>query len=533
MKTLSLLKAVLSQDMNFFRFSTKNNDSKIKKIIFPIILFLIFGISIGMYAYLLAEKLAPIKLTYIMLTMFIAVIVIITFMEGIYKSQGILFEAKDNDLLFSLPIKKSKILFMRIFKLLLFQYIYNLMFILPALIIYIYFEKPSLSFYFISFLMTILIPIIPTVFSSAIGYIVKLLASKSNSSKIVQTILSSIIFLGIFFLSTNLESFIENIVTQATSINDLLTKIYYPLGLYINLITNFKFFDLLKFIIINIIPLIIFIFLGSKYYFKIIFNTHDTIKSKRKTTKDLYIKSSKIKALTKKEIKRYFSSPVYMFNTSFGLLLILVISIILVFKSQIVFDMLLNSYGVSKDISISLVYYFLIFFATSMTSITSSCISLEGKTINITRSLPIKEKDILLSKLIYPFVIELPFLLVSELIFFIKFKPSIFYIITIILIGLVTILLSGLIGLIVNLKYPKMNALNDTEVVKQSMSSMISVFTGMGIFILSIIGIVFTYEKIKIEILVIIHILILLLISLILYNILMKKGIKDYQKINV
>ena len=33
MKTLSLLKAVLSQDMNFFRFSTKNNDSKIKKII--------------------------------------------------------------------------------------------------------------------------------------------------------------------------------------------------------------------------------------------------------------------------------------------------------------------------------------------------------------------------------------------------------------------------------------------------------------------------------------------------------------------
>ena len=222
-----------------------------------------------------------------------------------------------------------------------------------------------------------------------------------------------------------------------------------------------------------------------------------------------------------------------MFNTSFGLLLILVISIILVFKSQIVFDMLLNSYGVSKDISISLVYYFLIFFATSMTSITSSCISLEGKTINITKSLPIKEKDILLSKLIYPFVIELPFLIVSELIFFIKFKPSIFYIITTIIIGLVTILLSGLIGLIVNLKYPKMNALNDTEVVKQSMSSMISVFTGMGIFILSIIGIVFTYEKIKIEILVIIHIVILLLISLILYNLLMKKGIKDYQKINV
>ena len=126
MKTLSLLKAVLSQDMNFFRFSTKNNDSKIKKIIFPIILFLIFGLSIGMYAYLLAEKLSPIKLTHIMLTMFIAAVIIITFMEGIYKSQGILFEAKDNDLLFSLPIKKSISLFMRIFKFFLFMEILNL-----------------------------------------------------------------------------------------------------------------------------------------------------------------------------------------------------------------------------------------------------------------------------------------------------------------------------------------------------------------------------------------------------------------------
>ena len=113
-----------------------------------------------------------------------------------------------------------------------------------------------------------------------------------------------------------------------------------------------------------------------------------------------------------------------------------------------------------------------------MTSISSSSISLEGKTINITKSLPIKEKLILKSKILTCYIIELPFIIFSDIIFFIKFKPSLFYIVLITLIGLFTILLSACIGLIINLKYPKMNATNDTEVVKKCMSSMISFFIG-------------------------------------------------------
>ena len=42
-------------------------------------------------------------------------------------------------------------------------------------------------------------------------------------------------------------------------------------------------------------------------------------------------------------------------------------------------------------------------------------------------------------------------------------------------------LIAETIGIIINLKYPRMDAKNDTEVVKQSMSSAISVFAGMAI----------------------------------------------------
>lgn len=534
MKTLSLLKAALSQDMNMFKYSTKRNSSKLKKILFPMFLFIVVGVSIGTYAYMIAEQLAPFKLTYIMLSMFIMLVTIMTFMEGIYKSQGILFEAKDNDLLFSLPIKKSQILFVRIFKLLLFQYIYNLMFLLPAFIIFIYFERPGINFYFISLLMTLLIPIIPTVISSVLGYIIKSSSTKFKSKKIIQTLLSTIVFLGIFYFSINLENFIQDIASKATSINDILTSIYYPLGLYISLITKFKLLELIKLLLVNIVPFILFILIGSKFYFSIISSSKETSISKKiKNKNKTIIKRKPVVSLVRKELKRYFYSPVYMFNTSFGLLLSVIVSLYLCFKGRDIFDMVLANYGVSSDLSLPVLFYFFILFVGSMTSISSSSISLEGKTMNITKSLPIKEKTILNSKIITCFIIELPFLLFSSILFFIKFRPSLFYIILILLIDLLTIFISANIGLIVNLKYPKMNFTNDTEVVKQSMSSMISVFVGMGIFIGSILLIVFLSDYIKLDLLLVLHVIFITIVSIILYLILMKFGIKEYKNINV
>ena len=533
MKTLSLLKAALSQDMNMFKYKTAKNSSKLTKLLFPVFLFIIVCFSIGVYTYMIAEKLHPFNLTYIMLTIIFMTVTLLTFMSGIYKSQGILFEAKDNDLLFSLPIPKSKISFVRVFKLLAFQYIYNLMFILPAIVTYIYFEHPSISFYLISFLMTFLIPIIPTIISSAIGYLIKLFSSKSQFKKIVQTLLSAAIFMVIFFASDNMNNFLQEIVVYANSINEAITKIYYPLGLYINLITDFNVLDLIKILLVNLIPFIIFIMLGAKYYFKIISNSKETSTTRHKKSLS-YKNQSPIKSLTIKEIKRYFSSPTYMFNSSFGLLLVLVLTIGICLRGPSIMNSLLQGYQLKTDtLSLPILFYGLIFFGTAMTSISSSSISLEGKTINITKSLPIKETTILNSKILMCLVIEMPFILLSELIFDIVNKPSLFYIIVSLILPLVIITLNANIGLLVNLKYPKLNASNDTEVVKQSMSSMISVFTGMMIGALSLMYFIHFSKYLSITNLIILNLVILTIIDITVYLILMKIGPKKYRDLNV
>lgn len=537
-KLISLLKATTKGEMNIFRINIKNNSNSIKKIIFPLILALIIMCSIGVYAYTIAEQLHEINLTYIMLTIFIIFTSIITFVEGIYKSQGILFDAKDNELLFSLPIEKPKILFSRIIKLIEFQYLYNSLFMIPAFVVYIVLEKPGISFYFISILMILLLPIIPTVLASIVGYIIKGISSSVKAKKTMQTILTIAMSIIIFAIVFNINSVLENLIKNATSINDILTKIYYPAGLYMNLIQKFNVIDLIALVMINIIPLIIFLYLSSILYFKIISNSSEKTTVK-KTGKILKIREQKpLWALVKKEIKRFLSSPVYIFNTMFGIVLLLVLTVAMAVNTEGVITAILKRESIDIDINIiktmiPKIYLGIITFIISLTSITSSSISLEGKSFLVTKTLPISTYKIVLSKIISSNIITTFGTLISSIIFIITFRPTIIDIVFIFAIIMIVPTFISIIGILVNLKYPKMNGTSDVEVVKQSMSSGISVMIGM---ISSIATVMLTFKMstiININYAITIMIVIYIIAIIILNKILKKYSEKRFKEINI
>ena len=108
-------------------------------------------------------------------------------------------------------------------------------------------------------------------------------------------------------------------------------------------------------------------------------------------------------------------------------------------------------------------------------------ISLEGKSFNILKSLPLKPYKIVKSKVLTAILIMLPCILVGDMIIFIRFNFDLLSIFLILLASILFPLTAETMGIIINLKYPRMDAKNDTEVVKQSISSSISVFAGMAI----------------------------------------------------
>ncbi|MBP3708138.1 MAG: hypothetical protein J6J36_05975 [Clostridia bacterium] len=538
-KLISLLKATMSQDMSLFKIKSKNK-SRISKIILPIFLAVVLMFSIGSYAKILAEGLAKVNLTYIILTIFVMITSLLTLIEGVYKSQGILFEAKDNNLLFSMPITKSKILFTRIFKMISFQILYNSLFMIPAIVVYAMYEKPSVHFYLLSIMMLLLLPIIPTIVACIIGYIIKLVASKTKARNIVQVVLTSLILLVIFYVSFNMQGMMANILQNANSINDTITKIYYPAGLYINLIQNFNINDLIILLAINIIPAILFVYIASIFYFKIISKLSEKgisrIKTKNAVNAMFKVKKP-LSALIKKEIKRFFSSPVFIINAGFGMVLMVAFTACI----SVNFDGIINSMLQGNALPISIneikemlpkIFYCFVIFVSCMTSITSSMISLEGKSFNITKSLPTSPDKIILAKVLTSNIISIPVIVICDIVFFIAFKIKVIDIVFILFASIVVPTFTAIIGIIMNLKYPKMDATTDTEVVKQSMSSMFSVFIGM-FTAMGAIGIIIAGSKINIDLFIILELFAFSIVNLILWKYLKRYGAKRFRDINV
>ena len=533
-KLFSLIKASLSEGMSLFKLKQSDKQSNIRKRLFPVFLFLIVMYGIGTYAYLIAKPLSKMGLTHIMLSMIIMFVSLYTIIEGFYKAQGMLFDCKDNDMLLAMPLNKKTIFFIRMFKFYLFQLMYDSLFILPAFIIYAYFESPGINFYLMSLIMLILLPILPLIVASLIGYIIKLISVNFKNSKRVQTIISMLLLILVFYFSFNMESLVNNIVDKASIINDVITNIYYPINLYLSLINKFDILNLLKLILINIVPFVIFIYLGSIYYFKIIFKSKKS--NVKKSNKVLsFKKKNPVLSLVKKEMKIYFGIPVYIVNTLFGMVLLIIMTILLCTNVD-KFISLLQS---SSDIAITpelinkyapIFFMEMIIFTGFMTQITCSSFSLEGKTFNILKSFPLNEKKIFLSKILFNLFLTIPVTFLCSIIFFINYKVNLIYIIYILLFSILTPLFSAIFGLFINLKYPKLKWNNETEVVKQSTSTMICTFTGMGLFFLSLFMTI-TFIK-NINIVILIQIIILIIVDIVLWLLLSKFGVKEYRKLN-
>ena len=520
-KIYSLIKASMSSDMNLFKIKTSKKN-KFSKIGIPIIISFFLMLTIWMYANMLFEQFSPLHLQFIVISLFVFITSLMTIIEGIYKTSSLLYNCKDDQLLLSLPIKKSTILFVRILKFYIFELLFNSMFIIPLIIAYLrWADNIDSSFFLTSFVMIFTLPIIPIVISCIIGAITSSVSSRFKYKKITQTIVSIVFLVLVLLLSYNIENIINYIVKNATSINDIITKIYYPAGLYASLTTKFNLNDLLLFIVINLILSIITIYLLSISYFKINTRLKSITTVKKSSNNKIVIrKKSQSLSLMKKELLTFLETPVFLINAGFGLVLYLIAVIIMSIKFNKVLPILTdpNGLNISKELIMNnfpIIILLLLSITAFMTSISNSLISLEGRNINILKSLPISTKKILESKINACLLITTPILLVGNIVLFIRFKIKIVEALLLLVLSILIPLVSHFIGLIINLKYPKLDYENQTEVVKQSTSSFLSVTIGMILCVISYYLISKVMGKVQPLLILVISVVVFILIDLV------------------
>ena len=533
-KLFTLLKASMYGNMNIFKVGRKNKNSvsgKLSKTVILTLCTLLIMSVFAMYAVVIITPLKEFKMAHIAITLFGIVTTVMIFIQGIYRSQGIFFDAKDNDMLFSMPIKKSTIFSVRLIKLIAFQYMWDFIIMFPLFATYAVMIKPNYTFYVTSVIMLITLPIIPTVISSIVGYVIQSVSSRFKMKKLVQTLGTIIFSLVIIYFSFNTNNFLENIASKAQNINDMITKIYYPMGIYNECFTNFNAIKLIALVGANILLTVIFILIFSLSYYKVISRLsekHSVTNYKFKKMKS----NSALWALTKKELKKYFGTPIYVFNTIIGPAMLILVSVYaLISKEKLLGDVAtyLGGLDISNYVGKALIVFMM--FTMGVATTTASSVSIEGKTFWLTKSLPVSEKKIFLSKIIVNLIIAIPATVISTFVVIYVFKISFIDSIYCMIAAIIIPLMVATLGLLINLKYPKMNSISDAAVVKQSASTMITMFSTFALIAIPfIILAVFKIQNINLFTGVILGIFICF--SIVLWKILTSYGIKLYRKIN-
>ena len=182
-----------------------------------------------------------------------------------------------------------------------------------------------------------------------------------------------------------------------------------------------------------------------------------------------------------KEIKKYFSIPIYAVNTGLGPVLLIVAGIAsFFFKSDI--QTILASV-VEADLPLEPLLLILFGFSIVMTYTPAISLSLEGKNLWIIKSLPIEPKTIMVSKILFNLILIVPIGIISMVMLGYNLDIDPLSLIVMLYVMISLAVLSSILNAYINLYIPKFDFQNEVEVIKQSIASMLGVFGGFGLLV--------------------------------------------------
>lgn len=477
--TLFKVELLDSFNINHLSFKEKSNPgAKITLMGICLMSLLLLG-----YNFLTANTLYQLGEATLIPTYMISVSSIIILFITLLRTNGTIFGSKDFQSLSSLPINDGEIILSKLLYLYTFNLVLSLLFIVPGNLIWVIHANPTGTMIISNFVVVLLNPLIPVCLSAFLGIVIYRLTSKLKNPNLVAVFLSLILLGGVFYYMMTQTNTAMDMTNVGSLLYEQLNHLYIPSLLTMYAIEKFSVLNHIIFILIAIGSFCILIYYANKNYRTINFRLLNSVGniSKQKSIRV----NRPIISLYKNEIIRLFNSYTYLLNTTLGAILLLVFSIIfLIFGAELFTEII----GVPFSISQIQTLYPLLISAMLVINTPASCaLSMEGKKIMVLKSLPIPTKNIVIAKLLCSFSIHFPMICLSIVAYIVRFSPSIYEIILSLLVPFTYSIFVCTFGLYINFLFPKFDWSNDTYVVKQSPSVMISGLVGM----LTIMGPIF------------------------------------------
>ncbi len=481
MKQIWLLTKVQLRTAFDFNIISKNKNRRVKKknsvfvAAVSFFILLLSGVSF-LYSYAIGTSLRLIGMLELLPELMMAVTCVITIMTTIYKVKGTLFGFRDYDLVMSLPVNTGSVAASRLLLLYLVNITFTLIIMIPTGIAYGVLAQAAPGFYVISLLTALFIPVVPMIIAAIIGTVITVIASRFRHSNLISLIITFAFLAGIMVFSFTVEDSAEILGEMSAVLTKQVDAIYPLAGMYRRAVCDFHIGSIILFLFISVLAFILFSWIVG-LNFKLI-NTNIAASHTKSNYKIGNLETaSPFKALYRKELKRYFSSSLYVMNTAFGVVIMTIGAAATLFMSPKTLAQVMEVpesaqfIGALAPAAVSM--------CIAMTFITASSISLEGKNLWILKAAPVTARTIFQSKIAVNLTVTLPAIILDGILISIGLKLSLPELLVLMVMPAAYAFFTAISGLIINLNLPKLNWTTEVMVIKQSAAAIAATFGGM------------------------------------------------------
>lgn len=412
-----------------------------------------------------------------------ATISILSFFLTFFKTNGYLFNFKEYDMLMSLPFTPKQIAACKF----LYMYLKSLPWYLSAsaamMIGYGICAKPSIFVYPIWVTLSLILPVIPMLIGSFIGFLIAKIGSGFRNKNLVMTAMTILIVIASFGLRFFLEDMFregktEDVLTSAKASLDAAGAWYPPMKWFGAAVTEFRISDMLLLIGITLLLFeILFLAVGASYR-----KINSALQSHRSAGKfELSAQKNKslLNTIAFKEYKRMTGSAVYMSNALIGEIMCVIAGVAVLFVDmESVLKTVLRDAPITLEMlqpAIPLMVYFFI----GMVATTAITPSLEGKNYWIVQSLPIKKLTLYQGKMLFNLYLTIPFALFATVMLCIACKASLVTTLLSVVLMICLCAFSTVWGCVCGVRHMRLDWENEVEVIKQGTAIAIYMFPNM------------------------------------------------------
>ncbi|MDO4155026.1 MAG: hypothetical protein Q4E21_09310 [Clostridia bacterium] len=393
---------------------------------------------------------------------------------SVFNTYSTLYQAKDNDLLLSLPLPPAKILLARLSGVFVMGLMYELIVMIPTLLVFFLKAKVTVAGGVFALLSPFILSVLVLVLSCILGFGVALVSSKLKRKNIITVILSLVFLAAYYYLYAQAYKMLEMILANPQKVADSVKSALYPFYC-MGRGAEGDFLSMLIFTGIMAALFVLVYLVLARSFLHLATANRGTAKKKykEKTAK----RGTADSALLQKEFRRFLSSSIYMLNCGLGIVFMLIAAVALLIKGAALREMI---YGMFEGYLhlIPLFCAAAVCMITTMCDMTSPSVSLEGKNLWLVQVLPIHPFQPLKAKLKLHLYLTLPptvlLTLAVEWVFRLQWVEFFLLLVT----DAAFVLFMALVGLFFNLKLPNLTWTNEVVPVKQSMSVTLALFGG-------------------------------------------------------